>query len=98
MSIYNNPVTRQTARMVSLVCGLLFTLFIAVYVLRMQGLLLATANHAFQGVSGFHPYFATLIVLAVLIIPPLIIQRPLRLPIRWKALVWIPSCIALFPV
>lgn len=95
MSIYNNPVTRQTARMVSLVCGLLFTLFIAVYVLRMQGLLLATANHAFQGVSGFHPYFATLIVLAVLIIPPLIIQRPLRLPIRWKALVWIPSCIAL---
>ncbi len=95
MSIYNNPVTRQTARMVSIVCGLLFTLFTATYILGMQGLMLATANRSIREDAGFHPYFATAIILVALIIPPLIIRRPLSLPIRWKALLWIPSCIAL---
>lgn len=92
---YNNPITQQAARLISVVCSLLFLTFAVIYLLHQQVPLLAHVLHSYENASEFHPYMATAVILVIVLLPAVFLSRFMDFPIRRKAFLWAPSAIIL---
>lgn len=85
--MHNNIYYRRTARLISIACGSLFTVFTVLYLYVMQSGLLAAAQHLLS--DGFTTYYAgwgTLIITVLLLLLSMGLKHLLQLPLRFNAL------------
>ena len=69
--MYKPTYKKRTARMISWVCGSLFTLFSLLYLFVMQADLLATAQHLLsKGQTVYSPLWGTVIITLLLLLLP----------------------------
>lgn len=84
------------ARVISLVCGLLFVAFSFCYLYLYQRNLLALAQNILSdGRTIYHPLSSTLVIISVLLFVELLFRHFVFVPMRFKALHWFPSALLL---
>ena len=94
--MYKSTYQKGTARMISWVCGSLFTLFTVLYLYLMQADLLATAQHLLsKGQTVYSPIWGTVVITAVLLLLQNVYRRVIVYPLRFYALYYFPSCLVL---
>ena len=94
--MYKPTYKKRTARMISWVCGSLFTLFSLLYLFVMQADLLATAQHLLsKGQTVYSPLWGTVIITFLLLLLQGVFRRIMVYPLRFHALYYFPSCVVL---
>ena len=94
--MYKPTYKKRTARMISWVCGSLFTLFSLLYLFVMQADLLATAQHLLsKGQTVYSPLWGTVIITLLLLLLQGVFRRIMVYPLRFHALYYFPSCVVL---
>lgn len=94
--MYNTTPTKKTGRIISWVCGFLFVAFSAFYLYFMQADLLATAQHVMSvGNTVYSPLWGMVVLVAVLLLLQGLWHKVLSFPLRFYALGYFPSCLAL---
>ena len=85
--MYKPTYKKRTARMISWVCGSLFTLFSLLYLFVMQADLLATAQHLLsKGQTVYSPLWGTVIITFLLLLLQGVFRRIMVYPLRFHAL------------
>lgn len=94
--MYEPKYMKRTARVISWVCGSLFTFFTLLYLFVMQADLLAAAQHLLsKGRTVYSPLWGTVIITLLLLLLKGIFRRIMAYPLRFHALYYFPSCLVL---
>lgn len=92
----NNPIPRSVAKVISLLCGLLFFAFCFTYLYCLEGDLLAQAQYVFaKGVTSYNHFWAACIIPAVLLLVQYGVNRVVKMSGRWYAVSYFPSFLLL---
>ena len=90
--MYKPTYKKRTARMISWVCGSLFTLFSLLYLFVMQADLLATAQHLLsKGQTVYSPLWGAVVITLLLLLLQGVFRRIMVLSVAFP-------CALLFPV
>lgn len=87
---------KRTVRLISWACGSLFTVFAVLYLFMMQSDLLTTAQHLLsKGQTAYSPIWGTAIIVLILLLLQKLFRKVLVYPLRFHALYYFPSSLAL---
>lgn len=93
---YSNTTTQKAQQMVNIICCLLFVAFCLVYLGVYQADVLAFAQHVYSsGRTVYMPFVSLTVCTSLLTALGLAVGHYLCIPLRVRALAWVPSCLLL---
>lgn len=91
--MYRTTFIKKAARMVSWVCGFLFTAFCVLYLYIMQADLLSTAQFLLsEGQTAYSPVWGTAVITVVLLLLVWLYRKVVTFPVRFHAFYYFPPC------
>ena len=85
--MHNTIYYKRTARLISIACGFLFTIFTVLYLYVIQSGLFAAAQHLLSDVfTTYNAGWGTVIITVLLLLLPTGLKKLLKLPLRFTAL------------
>lgn len=90
---YKHARTKTLARLIPLLCGLVFVVFSVCYLHLLQPGLIAWEQHVISGGrTAYNPLVGTVLITLALTVLGILLNMLLNLPIRVRALAWMPPC------